>query len=159
MALRTAILSITTNFAGHFELTCKSSKRDHNEALKAEYKAYRAKYFGSPLTDQQAFDVELLSKLINNLKCGKAAGFDELTSEHFQFSHPTVVSILVKLFNLFILRVTFQLASEPVILCPFLNVTVALKHCLLMTSGVFQFALSFLNYLKWPPFLKGSQIT
>jgi len=43
-----------------------------------------------------------VSRLINNLKRGKAASLDELTSEHLQFSHYIVVSILVKLFNLFI---------------------------------------------------------
>ena len=67
--------------------------------FKAQYLAYRAKYFGSSLTNQHAFDVELLSRLINSLKRGKDAGLDELTSEHLQFSHPFVVSILVKLFN------------------------------------------------------------
>jgi len=41
-------------------------------------------------------------RLINNLKRGKATGLDELTREHLQFSHPVVVSILVKLFNLFV---------------------------------------------------------
>jgi len=41
-----------------------------NEAFKAQYKAYRAAYFGSPLTDQQTLDVELLSRLINSLKRG-----------------------------------------------------------------------------------------
>jgi len=94
--------TVATNFARHYESTYKSSNTDHNKALKAEYKAYRAKYFGSSLTDQQSFDVELLSRLINNLKRGKAAGLDVLTSKHLQFSHPIVVSILVKLFNLFI---------------------------------------------------------
>jgi len=94
--------TVATNFARHFESICKSSNTDRNEALKAEYKTYRAKYFGIPLTDQQAFDAELLSRLINNLNRGKAAGLDELSSEHLQFSHPIVVSILVKLFNLFI---------------------------------------------------------
>ena len=81
---------IATNFARHFESTCKSASTNRNEALKAQYKAYRAAYFGSPLIDQQTFDVELLSRLINSLKRGKAAGLDELTSEHIQFSHPIV---------------------------------------------------------------------
>jgi len=62
----------------------------------------RAQYCGSVLTDEQAFDAELLSRLINSLKRGKAAGLDELTCEHLQHSHPNVVSIVVKLFNLFV---------------------------------------------------------
>jgi len=36
-----------------------------------------------------------------NLKNGKAAGLDELSCEHLKYSHPIVVSILCKLFNLF----------------------------------------------------------
>ena len=92
---------IATNFAKHFESVCKSVKT-HNEALKTKYNALRAHYCGSVLTDEQVFDAELLSRLINSLKRGKAAGLDELTCEHLQHSHPIVVSILVKLFNLFV---------------------------------------------------------
>jgi len=33
---------------------------------------------------------------------GKAAGLDQLSSEHLKYSHPTVVCILTKLFNLFL---------------------------------------------------------
>ena len=36
------------------------------------------------------------------MKNGRAAGLDELLCEHIKFSHPIVVSILSKLFNLFI---------------------------------------------------------
>ena len=93
---------IATNFARHFESTCKSLSSTRNEALKAQYNALRSQYCGSVLTDKHDFDVELLSRLINSLKRGKAAGLDELTCEHLQFSHPVVVSILVKLFNLFV---------------------------------------------------------
>jgi len=35
---------------------------------------------------------------------GKAAGLDDLTSEHLKFSHPIVVCLLAKLFNLFIVN-------------------------------------------------------
>jgi len=35
---------------------------------------------------------------------GKAAGLDDLTSEHLMFSHPIVVCILTKLFNSFIIN-------------------------------------------------------
>ena len=44
-----------------------------NEALKAQYNALRSQYCGSVLTDKHDFDVELLSRLINSLKRGKAA--------------------------------------------------------------------------------------
>ena len=35
---------------------------------------------------------------------GKAAGLDEISGEHLKFSHPILVCILTKLFNLFILK-------------------------------------------------------
>jgi len=39
---------------------------------------------------------------------GKTAGLDDLTSEHLKFSHPIVVCILTKLFNLFIINDIFR---------------------------------------------------
>ena len=36
----------------------------------------------------------------NNMKCGKAAGVDNLTMEHIVYSHPSIILHLCKLFNL-----------------------------------------------------------
>ena len=36
----------------------------------------------------------------NNMKCGKAAGADNLTLEHIIYSHPSIILHLCKLFNL-----------------------------------------------------------
>ena len=47
------------------------------------------------------FDVELISKLVDDMAMGKASGLDDLASEHIKYSHPIVISILNKLFNLF----------------------------------------------------------
>ena len=41
-----------------------------------------------------------MDKIITELKKNKAAGFDNLTAEHLQFSHPIVVSVMCKLFNI-----------------------------------------------------------
>ena len=60
----------------------------------------RSKYVGLPYSDDQAFDVELVDKIITELKKNKAAGLDNLTDEHLQFSHPVVVSVMCKLFNI-----------------------------------------------------------
>jgi len=46
------------------------------------------------------FDVEMIDSIITKLIKGKAAGFDSLPAEHFQFCHPIVVCMLSKLFNL-----------------------------------------------------------
>ena len=41
-----------TNFARHFESTCNSFRTIRNEALKAQYNAFRSQYCGSTLTDK-----------------------------------------------------------------------------------------------------------
>jgi len=101
----------------------------------------------------------LLSRLISSLKRRKAAGLDELTGEYLQFSHPIVVSILVKLFNLFIstghIPASFGASyTVPIPKCDGRTI----ELCLLMTSGVSQLAPLFLSYLKWL-FSKDSQIS
>ena len=60
----------------------------------------RPKYVGLPYTDDYAFDVELVDKTITELKNNKAAGWDNLTAKHLQFSHPIVVSVMCKIFNI-----------------------------------------------------------
>jgi retron-type reverse transcriptase len=59
-------------------------------------------YYGNIIQENQTFDVELISSLIENMKEGKAAGLDGLTSEHLKFSHPILVVVLCKLFNLLV---------------------------------------------------------
>jgi hypothetical protein len=44
----------------------------------------------------------LVDCVISKLKKGKASGADHLASEHFQYCHPIVISILAMLFNLMI---------------------------------------------------------
>ena len=56
----------------------------------------------SPILFNQLFDVELLSNLIDKMDNGKAAGLDELSSEHLKYCHPIVLCDLTKLFNLLI---------------------------------------------------------
>ena len=41
-----------------------------------------------------------MDKIITELKKNKAAGLDYLTAEHLQFSHPIVVSVMCKIFNI-----------------------------------------------------------
>jgi len=48
----------------------------------------RENYRGFPLADDIDFDTELVSKVIADLKRGKAADIAGLTAEHLQYSHP-----------------------------------------------------------------------
>jgi len=93
---------IVGKFANYFEQNCKPFNIQRNEELKAEYTALRANYCGSAIFDNKRFNTEQISKLVNSLKSGKAAGLDELSSEHLKFSHPIVICILTELFNLFL---------------------------------------------------------
>jgi len=49
------------------------------------------------------FDTELVSNIIFNLKHGKAAGTDGLSTGHLKFCHPVLSVILAKLFQLMLL--------------------------------------------------------
>jgi len=96
---------IAEKFAKHFESNCSpyfSSER--NMELKTKYVNLRMQHVGSPIIDNQMIDVELTSKLISKLANGQAAELDEISGEHLKFSHPILVCILTKLFNLFILK-------------------------------------------------------
>ena len=49
------------------------------------------------------FGVEVISDIILNLKKGKAMRCDNLSAEHLQFCHPTIIVIIFKFFNMMIL--------------------------------------------------------
>jgi hypothetical protein len=93
---------IAANFADHFESNCKPLSNIRNAELEGIFMKDRALYNGSPITEAHFFDVECVSKLVSKMKNGRAAGLDELTAEHLKFSHPIIISILSRLFNLFV---------------------------------------------------------
>jgi len=55
---------------------------------------------GDPFLNDYKFDVELTEDALIEMKRGKAAGLDELTVEHVVHSHPVLIAILAKLFNI-----------------------------------------------------------
>jgi hypothetical protein len=94
---------IANNFANHFMKSCSSNNEQRATELQDEYLNKRAGYSGLPLNDDYLFDVELVSTVIQKLKCGKAAGLDGLTAEHLIHCHPIISCILYKLFNLIVI--------------------------------------------------------
>jgi Reverse transcriptase (RNA-dependent DNA polymerase) len=68
--------------------------------LKDIYAEKRSSYSGSPFTNDLAFDAELVEAIISSTKKGKAAGLDGITAEHLQHCHPSLPTVLAKLFNL-----------------------------------------------------------
>lgn len=95
--------SIAAKFASHFETAYSSVSVSRAQELETEYLNLRKDYSGYPLTNENLFDVELVSKVITDLKRGKAAGLDLLSAEHLQYCHPILPTILTKLFNLMLL--------------------------------------------------------
>ena len=55
------------------------------------------------IVDNDNFSTEIVSKIIFDMKRGKAPDTDGLTVEHLQFSHPVLSVLLSKLFMLIIL--------------------------------------------------------
>jgi len=59
-------------------------------------------YVGDPCLDEYKFDAELVETVLSQMKRGKVPGLDELLIEHLVNSHPVMVVILSKLFNLIV---------------------------------------------------------
>jgi endonuclease/exonuclease/phosphatase family metal-dependent hydrolase len=93
---------IANNFLNYFANNCSPSNKIHSEEIKSQFNSLRESYCGSVITENNIFDVELISNLISSMSNGKAAGLDEITCEHLKFCHPIIVKILTSLFNVFI---------------------------------------------------------
>jgi hypothetical protein len=93
---------ITDKFSAHFESTCTPFSPKRNEELKTEYNEIRPLYEGDAIIDYELFNVELIGRFVDNLSNGKAAGLDDLSAEHIKFCHPIIISILCRLFNVFV---------------------------------------------------------
>ena len=87
-------------FANYFVNLCSNLNSVRKSSLNDKYLGERAAYTGSSLTHDLLCDVELVDSIISDLKLGKAAGLDELTSEHLKFCHPALALVLTKLFNI-----------------------------------------------------------
>jgi len=91
---------IASKFAEHFSAACTNLTTEGSTKLQQDYESRRPTYSGVPHTAEFNFDAELTGKIIADMKRGKAAGFDGLTAEHLQHSHPALPTLLAKLFNL-----------------------------------------------------------
>ena len=91
--------TIAEKFAVFFNNCYSCNNVYQKESLENEYSKLRKKYFGFPSSDI-SFDTELVSKVITELKRGKAADIEGLSNEHLIFSHPILPVILSRFFNL-----------------------------------------------------------
>jgi len=74
-----------------FSISCSNIHKA--EVLKQSYLTLRATCCRLPITESYKFDTELVSKIITELKRGKALDIDGLSAEHLQFSHPVLSAI------------------------------------------------------------------
>ena len=91
---------IADNFAAKFAKSCWPLTKVKNEIIQQKFNNQWSDYVGDDVYDIAFIDVEMLDKIVSDLKFGKAAGRDNLTSEHLKYCHPIVHSMLSKLFNL-----------------------------------------------------------
>ena len=91
---------IVNLFAEHFSKTCDLPHSAEASNLRRLYQNKRSTYNGAPLDEHYRFDVELVEQMLAKMKRGKAAGLDGLTVEHLTHSHPILLLILAKLFNI-----------------------------------------------------------
>ena len=93
---------IADKFACHFKKAFSCNDPRKADILREEFLLSRPNYNGVPLTEVYSIDTELVSKVVSDLKCGKAADIDSLSVEHLRFSHPCLPVVLAKLFQLMV---------------------------------------------------------
>ena len=94
---------IVDKFRDHFVQSYTANNVNRAVHLKESYLAMRENYCGFPIVDNDHFSTEIVSKIIFDMKRGKAPDIDGLTVEHLQFSHPVLSVLLSKLFMLIVL--------------------------------------------------------
>ena len=78
---------IAHTFCNHFKKSYVANNARRAQELKEEYLVMREKYCGFLNNDNSHFDTETISRIIIDMKRGKAADIDGLTVEH---SHPVI---------------------------------------------------------------------
>ena len=69
-------------------------------------------------TNDMTVSARDVSNLISQLKCGKAAGSDELCGEYFKFAHDTLYALLSMCFTLFFTHCYLPLSMNETIIVP-----------------------------------------
>ena len=91
---------IADNFVAKFAKSCSALTKVKNDILQQKFYDQWSAYVGDDILDIAIIDAGMLDKIVSDLKFGKAAGRDNLTSEHLKYCHPIVLSMLSKLFQL-----------------------------------------------------------
>lgn len=95
--------TVANKFREYFSSIYSPNNKSTAELMHQNYANKRLLYVGDPMNNENAFSTEVVSKIIDNLKRGKAAGLDGLSAEHLIFCCPIISCILAKLFNLMLI--------------------------------------------------------
>ena len=90
---------ISDAFSNYFRDICKPNSSDKNMLLRCKFEHRFVNYVGDFLTSDTFFTVELISKMICELKMGKAPGCDGLVTEHLLNCHPSAHLLITYLCN------------------------------------------------------------
>ena len=101
--------TIADIFATHFSETCSPNNEESNDVSKKSLNSLllNLKSFAKPL-----IDIEMVDEAVKKIELKTASGIDNICIEHIKYAHPSLLSILSKLFNLFI-----ETGSVPSDLC------------------------------------------
>ena len=97
----------------HFKSICTDTETEASLELRARYTTQRKNYIGSPFVVEHQIDTELVEQVVGSMQRGKAAGLDDLSTEHLLYCHPLLLCrpTLAKLFDLFYVMVMFRYNS------------------------------------------------
>ena len=90
--------SIADKFATVFSSVCVPNSPEKHDQHRIDFNSRFAQYIANR-NEHNLITVQLVEKCIRQLKKGKAAGTDHLTTEHISFAHPLLVIQLSLLFR------------------------------------------------------------
>lgn len=145
------------HFAAFFSKICSPNSNVQNKHIQARFCDLMKNYCGTDLQEIEVITVELLDNILARLKHGKSPGIDGIMAEHLKNSHPILLCILKKLFNLMIsvgyvpngfglgltIPIPKDLSSKVLKISNFRGITLSpvvskvFEHCLLIRFGKF----------------------
>ena len=72
-----------------------------NDKLKMQFQCQYDSYVGAHCNIKSLLDVELVDRMVRDLKLGRSARYNGITAEHLVYSHPLLHTILTLLFKPF----------------------------------------------------------
>ena len=94
---------IAEAFSSYFGNVCQPNSDVFNANKRSKFENEIQSYVGDFICPDDFFSVELLGKIVCELKLGRAPGIDGLTTEHFLHCHPSAIVLLTYLCNLILL--------------------------------------------------------